>query len=139
MDPIKARTMLTETFFCLEGLQVLHDGSEHLKHHELNWRRLNTKSVRPNRAEQLNLQIPPEDMDLTPEIIAANIAKARAKLVLRKQRRWTSSKLDAYSEEIFAYRKGGASMLEISLILYDEHRLSVHSSTISRWLKAHGA
>lgn len=77
-------------------------------------------------------------MDLTPQLIDEHIAEAKRLLALRKQRRWTPSKLDSLSEAIFAYRDRGASLIQISMILSSKHHVPAHPSTISRWLKKNG-
>lgn len=56
-------------------------------------------------------------------------------IMQKKQKRYTTSKLDKFKVEIIQLRKAGASLQAIVLWL-GERKIQVHKSTVSRWLYA---
>ena len=56
---------------------------------------------------------------------------------IRKQR-YRRSKLDRYKFELLSLKELGTSVAELQRFLRKEHRIIVHHSTLSRWVKKHG-
>ncbi len=54
------------------------------------------------------------------------------------RKRYRSSKLDRYEDELNALHSEGASLAEIKLWLSRTHHLKISRSTIFRWLNKHG-
>lgn len=61
-------------------------------------------------------------------------ARLRNKAQLRRQKRWSRSKLDKWRPEVLALRAEGATLEQIQIWL-KEKRIDAEISTISRWLK----
>lgn len=69
---------------------------------------------------------------------AAEVARLQAQARLRRQKRYSRSKLDKWRPEIWALRAEGATLEQIQIWLADQH-IRAELSTISRWLKRHDA
>ena len=61
------------------------------------------------------------------------VARLRQRIVTRKQKKYTASKLDKWRHEILSLKEADAS-LQIIVLFLAEQRVKVHKSTVSRWL-----
>lgn len=65
---------------------------------------------------------------------AAEVIRLQTHARLRRQKRYSRSKLDKWRPEILALRAEGATFEQIQIWLADQ-RIRAEISTISRWLK----
>jgi hypothetical protein len=64
------------------------------------------------------------------------LAKIKSHRKSVRKKRYSKSRLDKFSFEIFELKKAGASLADIQLFL-KKQRVKVVLSTIQRWLKNH--